>query len=84
MSTNVSVEKNTNENTGGLLRRFSRKVQSSGVLPRVKSIRYKARNQSRYTTRKKALKTLRRRAEIAKLIKLGKLPDKPARGSYKR
>ncbi|OHA18637.1 MAG: hypothetical protein A2836_02340 [Candidatus Taylorbacteria bacterium RIFCSPHIGHO2_01_FULL_45_63] len=76
---NVAVEKNSNESTASLLRRFTRRVQGSGVLPRVRSLRYKDRNQSRYTRKKVALKNLRRREEVKKLIKLGKMAEKIGR-----
>lgn len=76
MMTNVSVERSGNESTASLLRRFSRKVQGSGVLPRVRSLRAKKRNKSKLAVKKNTLNVLRRREEVAKLIKLGKMPDK--------
>lgn len=72
----VEVIKNNNETGGSILRRFTRKVQGSGVLPKARSIRYSGRKLSSYKIKKKTLKTLTRRTEVAKLIKLGKLPDK--------
>ncbi len=76
---NLEITRNPNENALGVLRRFSRKVQSSGVIPRVRSIRFNSRVLSHYKTKMKTLKTLARRAEMAELIKLGKAPVKPAR-----
>jgi len=76
---NVEVEKNSNESSLNLLRRFTKKVQGSGVLNRVRGIRYHARNPSKYTKRKMTLKAIRRREEVAKLIKLGKMAEKPTR-----
>jgi ribosomal protein S21 len=75
MKINIVVEKNPNESATSLIRRFSRKVQSAGILNEVKSKRYKKRAISPYTRKKSALKLLKRREEIKKLIKLGKLPD---------
>jgi ribosomal protein S21 len=75
---NLEVSRNPGENALGVLRRFSRKVQSSGVIPRVRSLRFNSRTQSHYKV--KTLKTLARRAEMAELIKLGKAPVKPVRG----
>jgi hypothetical protein len=72
---NVQVEKTANENTLGLLRRFTKRVQGSGVLNRIRKIRYKTRNASTYTRKKHALKALRRKEEVLKLIKLGKMAD---------
>lgn len=79
MAINVEVTRTGNENNASILRRFTRKVQGSGVLPRVRSLRYELRNQSEYTKKKKTLKVLRRRAEVAELIKLGKLQEKTKR-----
>lgn len=58
-----------------ILRRFSKRVQGSGVLNRVRSLRYKTRAQSLYKRKQSALKFLVRRAERTRLEKLGKLPD---------
>ena len=76
---NVEVSRNSNENSLGVLRRFSRKVQSAGVIPRMRSIRYSDRVQSPYKVKQKALKKIVRRANMAELIKLGKAPVKKAR-----
>ena len=78
---NVQVDKNPNENSLSILRRFTKKVQGSGVLPRVRSIRYHARTLSPYKTKQKTLASLKRKEEIKELIKLGKMPEKPARFS---
>lgn len=76
MATNVVVERNNNENNVNLIKRFTRRVQGSGVLPRVRSIRYTERKASRYTKKKRALKSIRNREKIAELIKLGKITEK--------
>ena len=76
---NVEVTKNSNENNTGVLRRFTKRVQGAGILPRVRGIRYAARVLSPYKTKMKTLKTLKKREEIAKLIKLGKLVEKKGR-----
>lgn len=76
MATNVEVVKTGTENSMGVLRRFTKRVQGSGILPRVRGLRYKNRNQSTYTRKKKALKKLNRRKEVDLLIKLGKMTEK--------
>ncbi|HEY9583527.1 MAG TPA: hypothetical protein VJI66_01015 [Candidatus Paceibacterota bacterium] len=81
MITNVEVTRNSNENSMGTLRRFTKKVQGAGILPRVRSIRYKVRKLSYYKTKMKTLKSLRRKAEVQKLIKLGKMQEKTGRYS---
>lgn len=80
MSVNAEVIKTGNENNVNLIRRFTKKVQSSGVLPRVRSIRYSARKLSPYVRQKKTLKALKRREEVAELIKMGKMSEYTPRG----
>jgi hypothetical protein len=72
---NAEVVKTGNENNVNLIRRFTKKVQGSGVLPRIRSIRYATRKQSEYVKKKKTLKVLKRREEVAELIKLGKMQE---------
>jgi len=72
---NAEVVKNNNENNLNLIRRFTKKVQGSGVLPRIRSIRYATRKQSEYVKKKKTLKVLKRRAEVDELIKMGKMVE---------
>ena len=76
MATNVEVTKTGTENSVALLRRFTKRVQGSGVLPRVRSLRYKQRNQSTYKRKVATLKKLNRRKEVDLLIKLGKMQEK--------
>lgn len=73
---NVEVERNQNENTVSLLKRFTRRVQGSGILPRVRSIRYNSRKRSEYVKKKQTLKVLEHRKNVAELVKLGKMPEK--------
>jgi ribosomal protein S21 len=76
---NVQVEKTGNESNSALIRRFSKRVQGSGVLPRVRSIRYNLRSESKVTKKKRALKSLARKTEYERLAKLGKAPVKEER-----
>ncbi len=71
---NVEISRNAGETSVNILRRFSRKVQSSGVIPRKRSLRYSSRVQSHYKVKVKTLKGLNRKAALAELIKLGKAP----------
>lgn len=69
---NVEVAKSGNENNGTMIKRFTKKVQDSGVLPKVRSKRYNERTLSHFKIKKAKIKKLGRKAEIEKLIKLGK------------
>jgi hypothetical protein len=78
---NVEIKRNGTENSMGVLRRFTKKVQGSGILPRVRSLRYNQRGLSHYKTKMKTLKTLARKIEVQELIKLGKMQEKTSRFS---
>ncbi len=78
---NAEVIRNGTENGLGILRRFTKKVQGAGILPRVRSIRYHQRDLSSYKTKMKTLKAIRRKAEVMELIKMGKMAEKTSRFS---
>ena len=72
---NTEVVRTGNENNLNLIRRFTKRVQGSGILPRVRGIRYASRKLSEYVKKKKTLKVLKRREEVAELIKMGKMSE---------
>ncbi|MDD5721274.1 MAG: hypothetical protein PHT16_02415 [Candidatus Pacebacteria bacterium] len=72
----IEVRKNPNENNSSVLRRFSRKIQESGIIRKVKGSRYNLRKESKLKLKKGALKKISRRKEIEKLRKLGKMISK--------
>ena len=72
---NVQVERNQNENSVSLLRRFTKRVQGSGVLPRVRSIRYATRALSGTVQKKRTLKSIKQRNYVMEQIKLGKIVE---------
>ena len=75
-SVNIKVEKNSNENNTSLLRRFTKRVQGSGMLIRAKSMRFRNRPISEAKRKEQTLKKLKRAKERERLVKLGKLPDR--------
>lgn len=77
---NVEVTRNQGENAMSVIRRFTRKVQGSGVIPRVRSLRFAERTQSPYKVKVKTLKGIKRRADLAQLVKEGKAPVEKRRG----
>lgn len=76
---NVEVTKSENESTSGLIRRFSRQIQDSGVLRRVRGLQYYQRPLSGQLQKQKALKRKQRRETFEELEKLGKLPERKKR-----
>lgn len=79
---NAEVIKNPGENTLSLIRKFSRRVQGTGLVKIVRAQRYRARPLSKAVSKKKAIKRIARRNEYAKLIKEGKVVEAPRRGGY--
>ncbi len=75
-NTVIEVKKNPNENNSSVLRRFSRRIQESGIIRKVKGARYNLREESKLKTKKSALKRMARRLEIEHLKKLGKMVTK--------
>lgn len=73
MAINVEVAKGEKDNNLGLIRKFTKRVQGSGILPRLRSRRYSNRKQSEYTKKKMALKKLAKREKVRGLIKMGKM-----------
>ncbi len=75
-NTNVEVKKNANENALSLVRRFQKRVQESGVLPRVRSIRYNDRPLSDLKTKKAKLKKLASLAKYEHDKRMGKVIER--------
>jgi hypothetical protein len=73
---NVEVKKNTSENSLSLIRRFQKRVQESGVLPRVRSIRYSDRDPSALRTKRAKLKKLTNLAKYEHDKKMGKVIER--------
>ena len=63
-----------------LIRRFSKRVQGTGLIQGTRKRRYFSRTKSAQVRRKQTLKVIKRREEVRELIKLGKMPEKPVRG----
>lgn len=84
MAINAEVQKNDNETTVNLIRRFSKRVQGSGLIQNMRSRRYFARTKSGQVRRKQTLKVIKRREEVQELIKLGKMLERAPRGPRRR
>ena len=78
MAINIEIEKEkgTGESSASMLRRFTKKVQGSGILPRVRSIRYASRNLSSYKVKMQRLASLKKKGVIEEQIKLGKMQER--------
>ncbi len=76
MATNVRVEKNNNESSANVIRRFTKRVQHSGIIPRIRKNRYYARTKSENVRKEARLKKLDRKTEYEKQLKLGKIQER--------
>lgn len=72
MITVIEVKKNANESNMNLVRRFTRKVQESGIIQKVKSKRYNKRAESKVKVKLSALKRIANKKNQERLFKLGK------------
>lgn len=75
MATNVQVEKNNNESSANVIRRFQKRVQNSGIMRRLRDERYHKRVKSNNVRRGLRLKKLVKKTEYERLYKLGKTTE---------
>lgn len=76
MTLNVQVEKNTNESSANVIRRFTKRMQGSGVIPRMRGERYHSRDKSENVRKTARLKKLGKKVVYEKLLKLGKVQER--------
>ena len=79
MATNVQVTKNQNESSANVIRRFTKRMQGSGIIPRMRKIRYHARIKSDNVRREARLKKLAKKEVYEKDLKLGKIQERVGR-----
>lgn len=75
MITQVQVTKGSSENTASLIRRFSKRVSTSGVLKKARRIKYRKRPASAFTKKKKALNRIAKEKKTDRARKLGELKN---------
>jgi len=67
----VSVKRQGSENAPTLIRRFSRRVQGSGIVRKAKSIRFHARTVSKNKRRESAVRRIARQEKRQEMELLG-------------
>jgi len=75
----VKVKANKAENSTNLIRRFGKRVQGAGILSKAKSLRFKDREMSSYVKKKNKLRSIKKRAKIEKMLKMGQVLKKKKR-----
>jgi ribosomal protein S21 len=69
----LEAKKQERETTQSLIRRFTKRVQRSGILIRARKSRFHQRSKSRQMRKEAALRREKLRKDYEKLKKLGKL-----------
>ncbi len=73
----IEVKKKQGETTRSLLRRFSRRIQQSGLLIRARKSRFKEREKSKRERRTGALRREHMGKKMEKMRKMGLLEEEP-------
>lgn len=71
----LEVKKQERETSQSLVRRFSRRVQQSGLLLRARKSRFKKRKKSEQMKKRAALRREQLKKEYEKLKKLGEIKE---------
>ncbi len=71
----VEVRRRQNETIPAMIRRFTRRVQQSGVLIHSRKLRFYTAKPTKRVVREHALRRIINAKERARLEKLGKLPE---------
>ena len=76
----IEVKKKDRESSDSLIKRFSRRVQQSGVLLQARKVRFHSRPKKKREMRESALYRAKIKKEVDKLKKMGKFDEE----SFKR
>lgn len=77
---NVEINRSGTDNTQSVLRKFSRRVQGSGLIPHIRKNRYRIRPLSDAKKKLGAIHRIAKEEERVQLIKEGKVSEAPERG----
>ena len=81
----VEVRKREHETTGAMLRRFTRRIQQSGILIEARKLKARKNAPTKRQSREGALRRIALMKERTRLEKLGKAPpEKKGRGGARR
>ncbi len=75
MAINVQVERNNNESSANVIRRFQKRVQGAGIVQKVRNRRHYTRLKGRNVDKMARLKKLAKKETYEKLLKLGKVKE---------
>jgi ribosomal protein S21 len=75
MPVNVQVERNNNESSANVIRRFQKRIQGAGIIRRMRDNRYYSRVKSANVRKTSRLKKLAKKVAYEQAVKLGKMPE---------
>lgn len=73
MALNVDLTRKEKENTMGVMKRFTQNVRSSGVIPKLKGMKFQERKHSSLKRKNQALRRIEKTAERDFMRKMGKV-----------
>ena len=77
---NAEVQKSGSESALSVIRKFSRRVQGTGLIQTVRKGRYFERQGSKAVSKKRALKRIARQENYRQLLKEGKIVEEVKKG----
>lgn len=72
----IEISRNSGESNASVIRRFTKRVQSSSIIRKARNRRYASRTKSELKKKQDALKRLAKRTEYERMKKLGKIKTK--------
>jgi ribosomal protein S21 len=72
----AEVKKVGSESPAAMIRRFTKRVQGTQALTKVREERYFSRKLSKLKLKRRALDGIRKQIEFTRLLKLGKAPER--------
>ncbi len=69
----IEVRKSENESSGGLIKRFTKRVKESSLLSKARELRFNKRPKSSLKVKREALKKIQTQKRLDYLRKLGKI-----------
>ena len=78
----IEVKRRKGETFDSLLRRFQRRIQSSGKILQAKKVRFHKKDASRNKRRDSALRREEKRKSFEYKMKTGQLKDEPPKKGY--
>ena len=80
----IEIKRKEGETTRSLIRRFTRRIQQSGILIRARRARFREKEKSKRERRASAIRRIKIARQKEKLRKLGLLEEEPKKWGRRR